>query len=470
MTINWKKEVESRKDDLFKDLFDLLSVPSVREDEKATESAPVGPGPKAALLKFLEIGERDGFTTKNVDNLAGHIEYGSGDETLGIFGHVDVVPVGNGWNTDPFKPVIKDGKLFARGASDDKGPSVAAYYGLKIIKELGLPVTKRVRFIIGTDEESGWKCMDRYLQVEEKPDFGFSPDAEFPIINGEKGNTTIRLYFEGQNAGTYTLSSFQSGQRENMVPAEAFATVLVKDAAEAEQLKTNFELFVKEQPVIGEVTVDGTKVALKTLGKAAHAQEPRGGINAATYLATFLVDYDFGGDAKNYLETIAHFLHESSRAEKFGTAYTDEKMGDLTMNPGLFSFEDNQKENMVALNFRFPKGISPEDLEKAILGKVKNIKLKRGRTQEPHYVPVTDPLVATLLDVYEEHTGLKGHEQVIGGGTFGRLLDRGVAYGAMFPHSIDTMHQDNEFMAVDDIVNAAVIYADAIYRLIQPEK
>ena len=187
MTIDWKKEVELRKEDLLKDLFTLLRIDSVRDDSKATEDAPVGPGPKEALEAFLAMGKRDGFTTKQVGNLAGHIEFAPNPdykETLGVLGHVDVVPVGTGWDTDPFEPQIINDRIYARGSSDDKGPSMAAYYALKIIKELGLPVSRRVRFIIGTDEESGWKCMDRYFQTEEMPDFGFSPDATFPIING----------------------------------------------------------------------------------------------------------------------------------------------------------------------------------------------------------------------------------------------------------------------------------------------
>ena len=96
-------------------------------------------------------------------------------------------PAGDGWATDPYDPVIKDNKIYARGSSDDKGPSMAAYYGMKIIKELGLPLSKKIRFVVGSDEESGWGDMDYYFEHEEKPDFGFSPDAEFPIINGEKG-------------------------------------------------------------------------------------------------------------------------------------------------------------------------------------------------------------------------------------------------------------------------------------------
>ena len=186
MTIDWKKEVESCKDDLLNDLVELLKVKSEREDDKKSEDAPFGPGPKAALLHMLGYGERDGFTVKNVDNYAGHIEYGEGDETLGIFCHMDVVPAGDGWDTDPYVPVIKDNRIYARGSSDDKGPSIAAYYALKIIRDLNLPISKKIRFVVGSDEESGWGDMDYYFQHEEKPDFGFSPDAEFPIINGEK--------------------------------------------------------------------------------------------------------------------------------------------------------------------------------------------------------------------------------------------------------------------------------------------
>ena len=128
---------------------------------------------------------------KNVDNYAGHFEFGDGEEVLGIFAHMDVVPAGSGWDTDPYTPTIKDGRLYARGASDDKGPTTACYYGLKIIKELGLPTSKKVRFIVGTDEESGWADMDYYFEHVglAKPDFGSLQMLNFPIINGEKGNT-----------------------------------------------------------------------------------------------------------------------------------------------------------------------------------------------------------------------------------------------------------------------------------------
>ena len=446
MTIDWTKEVEARKDDLLEDLQNLLRINSERDDAQATPEAPFGPGPVAGLKHMLAYGERDGFTVKNVDNYAGHIEYGEGDETLGIFGHMDVVPAGDGWETDPYEPVIKDGKIYARGASDDKGPSMAAYYAMKIIKELGLPVSKKIRFVVGSDEESGWGDMDYYFQHEEAPDFGFSPDAEFPIINGEKGNVTIRLTFRGGNGADYKLESFKSGLRENMVPGTADAVVTAASADEAASLAASFETFIKQEAKIsGNAELSDKTVTFHVVGKGAHGASPQSGINAATFLATFLNDYSFAEGAYSFINTIAEFIHEDFYGEKLGVAFEDEKMGKLTMNAGIVNFD-------------------PENPENSLVGET--VTATQGdRNQEPHYVPVDDPLVATLLQVYEDHTGEKGQEQIIGGGTYGRLLKRGVAYGAMFPGYTDTMHQANEFMELDDLFRAAAIYADAIYRL-----
>ncbi|MGX7199966.1 dipeptidase PepV [Enterococcus nangangensis] len=463
MTIDWQKEVEARKDDLLADLFTLLRIKSERDDSLATADAPVGPGPKEALLKMLEIGERDGFITKNVENIAGHIQYGAGDETLGIFAHMDVVPAGSGWDSDPYEPEIRDGKLYARGSSDDKGPSVACYYALKIIKELNLPLSKRIRFVVGSDEESGWKDMDRYFAVEEKPDFGFSPDAEFPIINGEKGNVTIKVSAPGTNSGAYTLQSFASGLRENMVPESAKAILTVPNPAE---VVAAFEKFVASQPVTGEAEVAGNVVTLEVIGKSAHGASPQTGINGGTTLATFLNTLPLAAGAKEFVQ-VGALIHSDFYGEKLGVAITDVKMGALTMNAGLLNFAEGADENVITLNFRYPVGTDGEKLLAGVAQTLgTGVKVFKGlKDTEPHYVPADDPLVATLLAVFEEHTGLTGEEKIIGGGTFGRLLKRGVAYGAQFPGYTDTMHQANEFMPVEDILRSAAIYADAIYRL-----
>lgn len=461
--INWMKEVESRQDELLADLKALLRINSVRDDSQATEEYPVGPGPAEALESFLTLGEKDGFTTENFDNLAGHIEYGEGSETLGILAHVDVVPVGTGWETEAFEPVIKDNRLYARGASDDKGPGMAAYYALKIIKELDLPLSKRIRFIIGTDEESDWQCMDHYFGVEEMPDFGFSPDANFPIINGEKGNVSVYFQSGGNGQGEeMSLLQFQSGLRENMVPQDAEATVEVKDVS---VLKEDFENYLDQNPITGEARTEGETVTLKIVGKASHGAQPENGENAGSYLADFLATQPLENDARLFVETIADYLHDDPFGEKTGVKITDEVMGVLTMNVGILEFQEGEG-GKISTNFRFPKSTDAVQIKDKIAETVsEDLEVTKSDSKEPHYVPADDPLVETLLNIYEKQTGLEGHEQVIGGGTYGRLLDRGVAYGAMFPDSVDTMHQANEFIDLDDLFRATAIYTEAIYEL-----
>lgn len=464
--IDFKAEVEQRREDLLADLFSLLEINSERDDSKADKDHPFGPGPVKALKKFLEISERDGYETKNVDNYAGHFTFGEGDEELGIFAHMDVVPAGSGWNTDPYKPEIIDGRLYARGSSDDKGPTMACYYGLKIIKDLGLPTSKRVRFVVGTDEESGWKDMEYYFAHVglPEPDFGFSPDAEFPIINGEKGNITEYLHFAGENRGAARLHSFTGGLRENMVPESATAVL----SGQVAELVDMLDEFAKEHDLrfTYEELANG-QISVTIIGKSAHGASPQSGINGATYLAKFLTQFEFEGPAKDYLNVAGNILLNDHDGTNLNIAYVDEKMGALSMNAGVFRFDEKSTDNTIALNIRYPKGTSPEEIQ-TVLAQLPVTKVtlsEHGHT--PHYVPMEDPLVQTLLSVYEKQTGLKGHEQVIGGGTFGRLLKRGVAYGAMFPDYIDTMHQANEFIDVEDLFRAAAIYAEAIYELIK---
>ncbi|MGC4429691.1 dipeptidase PepV [Streptococcus suis] len=466
MTVNFRAEFDKRKDEFLADLFDLLRINSERDDSQADAQHPFGPGPVHALDKFLEIAQRDGYPTKNVDNYAGHFEFGEGDEVLGIFGHLDVVPAGNGWNTDPYEPQIIDGKLFARGSSDDKGPTMACYYGLKIIKELGLPTSKKVRFIVGTDEESGWADMDYYFEHVglPLPDFGFSPDAEFPIINGEKGNITAYLHFAGENSGAAKLHSFTGGLRENMVPESATA-IISGDLADLDSKLADFTAAYGLKA--DAETLENGQVQVTVIGKSAHGSTPEEGVNGATYLAKFLNQFAFDGAAKAYLDLAGQVLLEDHDAKKLGVAIYDEQMGALSMNAGVFKFDETSSDNTIALNFRYPKNTNPETIKAGLekLG-VEAVSLSaHGHT--PHYCPIDDPMVATLLSVYEKHTGLKGHEQVIGGGTFGRLLKRGVAYGAMFPGDVNTMHQANEFIEVEQLYRAAAIYAEAIYELIK---
>lgn len=464
MALDWKKLAQTYRDDYVADLKTLVSIDSSRDDSLATEDYPLGPGPAKALAAFLDIAKRDGFTVKNLDNLAGYVEYGSGDQTLAILGHADVMPAGKGWSTDPFTLTAKDGNLYGRGTSDDKGPALAAYYGLRMLKDQGIDPKMTIRFIIGTDEESDWTGMNHYLAVEPAPTLGFSPDAEFPLINGEKGNVTFETHLKGTNGGTLTLDEFDSGLRMNMVPRDAEATVTTENAA---GLTTAFNAFVEQAPITGEATTTGQRVHFHVVGKAAHGMEPKNGINAGTYLATFLANHDFGGDARNFLTLLATKLHDDSRAHKLGLAYTDKVMGDLTMNVGIMTFKA-QEGGLINTNFRYPTGTGAAQilagLQAATAGM--DAQVEQGREMVPHYVDPSDPIVATLMDVYRQQTGdLTAQPEVVGGGTYGRLMKRGVAFGALFPGTQDTMHQADEFQPEADLLKAMAIYGQAEYEL-----
>ncbi|MDR0899395.1 MAG: dipeptidase PepV [Lactobacillaceae bacterium] len=466
---DWKELANQKAEAMMTDLSQLIAIPSVRDDSQATEDAPLGPGPKDALLKVMDIFKRDGFKHENLKNIVGYAEYGteeSDDNYVALLGHVDVMPAGDGWETDPFTPVIKDGRLYARGSSDDKGPTMAAYYGLKIVQELGLPLKHKVRFIVGTDEENDWTGMDYYFQNQPQPLLGFSPDADYPIINGEKGLGQYVLNFTPTNSGNIVLEEFTSGLRTNMVPGTAKAVLSGSNLSQIADAFANY--LSTDEKISGDSQLAEDKLTLNLVGKQAHGAFPEHGDNAATYLANFLSDLDFGGDAKFFLELVGKTAHKDPEGVKMGIASEDPVMGKLSFNIGILRFVNNQ-EGLINVNIRYPKSTNGE----IILGQLNDaipagwdVEFEvLGHNQEPHYVDPSDSVVTTLLDIYHTQTGLPAHDQVIGGGTYGRLMERGVAFGALFPDAEDTMHQANEYMRIDDLIRSMAIYAESIYKL-----
>lgn len=466
-TIDWQKEVESRKEEFLEDLKGLLRIPSVRDDSKKTADAPFGPDVKKALDYVLAIGEKDGFKTKEVGNVAGHVEYGDGEEIVGVLGHVDVVPVGDGWTNGPFDPVIKDGKLYARGVADDKGPTIAGYYALKIIKELGLPISRRIRVIVGSDEESGMSCVERYFETEPQPTVGFVPDAEFPIIHAEKGISELDVAFssgEQTEDADFELVSFESGARYNMVPDHANAVLTkVKDQ---EKLAKALTVFLADHDVEGTITDKDGAVTIALVGKSAHAMEPDNGINAGLHLVAFLGQFKLSGAAENFVAFGHDYLFGDSRAVKLGISFEDEESGELTMNVGIIRF--NQVDGgKYGLNFRYPVTAIMDDLK----NKMETVVLEYSGTyshyddSKPLFVPKDHPLIKILQEVYTKHTGEPADLLAIGGGTYARHLETAVAFGALFPGREDTMHQKDEFSYVDDLLKATAIYAEALYKL-----
>lgn len=460
-TINWKQVVEDRKEDLLHDIERLLRINSVKGDP--IDGAPLGEGPKKAIDEIKKMGVEAGFKVNDYGPLVTRIDWGKSGEPFAVIGHVDVVPVGMGWDSNPFEPTYKDGKLIARGSLDDKGPLVCAFFAMKLLKENGYIPKRQLQLIIGSDEETNWECMKYYQTCEKLPKEGFVPDAYFPVVNGEKGiiHFTIKEGQDDNQVGLYRLILFKSGIKENMVPERAEAHLTGRDYS---NIAKNFKEFLSDHSnVTGDLKYGDEELILILYGKSAHASTPSKGVNAGTYLAKFLYQQEIQ-NGKSFLYYLGESFHETTDGKKLGINHQS-NMGDVTFNVGIANYDCKLGGKIVA-DIRFPstqtsRGITSQ-LEEFFKGKSFNIIVKK----EPHFVSSDSNLVKTLLRSYEEQTGEKGYTRVIGGSTYASLLSEGVAFGALFPGREDTMHQDNEFIPVNDLIVVTAIYAQALSELI----
>ncbi|XMB87431.1 dipeptidase PepV [Mycoplasmatota bacterium WC44] len=434
--------IDNYKDDLIKDLQDLLRIKSVLTEFNPNNKFPFGDGIQEALEFMLDLGDGSGFNVMNIDNYAGYIEFGSGDSELGVLCHLDVVPEGDGWSVDPYSAEIKDGKIYARGTTDDKGPTIAAFYAMKMLKDAGFKPNKRIRMILGTDEETGWRGIDYYFKKEAMPEIGFAPDASFPLIYGEKG---IHM-FDCLGTEDSELISFDCGRRYNMVP----------DYAECElsiDLSTEFNEYLNDNGYEGNV--ESNKYSIK--GVSAHAMQPHLGVNAGYILCKFLkkhINSKFVDFIVNYTDTEGLGL---------GIKYVSEEMGPLTLNMGIANLKN--KEFKIGINTRVPIGW---DMFKELEEKISELELKYdNKDYSPvHYVDKNDDLVKVLHKAYIKYTNdTETPLMTIGGGTYSRALKKAVAFGPMMPGRVDVAHQKDEYIHIEDLFTAVLIYAEAIMNL-----
>lgn len=463
--IQWMHEATRREEAFINDTIHLLKIKSVYDKDSIATDAPFGEGIKEALDTMLALGEKDGFTVKNVDGYAGHIEYGEGEEVVGVLCHLDVVPEGEGWSSHPYKPEIRNGKLYARGAMDDKGPTMAAYYGLKIIKELGLDLKKRVRIILGCDEESEWRCMEHYFQQEQMPKIGFAPDADFPLIYAEKGIAECYYHVSPScSSDAITLANFESGRRLNMVPDVAKATVTGMKKA---QIAEAFQQYIQQYELGGEIQQENDSVQLLIKGFSAHGAEPFKGKNAAVYLANFLAKYELDKGGMQFLSFLSNLFMDDVLGEKLGIAFEDTISGKLTVNVGVVTYTA-QTGGSIGINLRCPVQTEAEGVWKQCKesGIPYNMTFEKRAYTPPHHVDVNHPLIQTLLSVYQRQTNDTQSKPIaIGGGTYARTLETGVAFGPLFPGEEEMAHQKDEYATIEHLVRAIAIYAEAIYEL-----
>lgn len=402
-------------------LMGLLAINSVAYVD-ADETHPYGKAVSQALEYVLKLGEELGMRTVNRDGKIAWVEIGEGDEIVGVLGHLDIVPIGEGWTHNPLGEICGD-KLYGRGTSDDKGPTLAAMFAMKELMDAGVKLGRRVRLILGQCEEVGeWTDMQYYCQHEQLPVFGFTPDAEFPAIYGEKGIMRFELILPVAESG---FDYAEGGDAGNMVPGWARGS-----AAGA------------------QYTAEGT---------SAHASTPEKGVNAISKLMEQLP----GKFAEFYNKHIGFDYNGG----KMGCGFEDEASGKLTLNAGTLRTEDGLVK--LVLDIRCPVTFTLEQVQGAIEAACApyGIAVENTAYTPSVYMDKNGKVITTMIDVYREVTGDMTEPMVIGGGTYARAMPGIVAYGMLQPHREGTEHQKDEYVYLEDLYQAKDIYRIAIERL-----
>lgn len=461
--MNINKKIDELKEELISSTQEVLKIKSI--EEPALPGKPFGAGVDKALNKALEISRRLGFKTENLDGYIGYAEYGQGDDYVAVLGHLDVVPEGTNWKYPPYEAEIHDGKIYARGSLDDKGPIMAALFGLKALSDLNLKLSKRVRVIFGTNEETGSSEMEYYNSHEKAPISGFTPDAEYPMIFAEKGITSFNFIKDltVKPSSSINIKYIKGGLRSNMVPDHAEALVASKDTLNIEAKlkafinKTNFDI---------KAIVDGDSLVIKSVGVAAHGSFPERGKNAIMQLLAFLGTLDIGEcDLKDAIDFLNKNIGFDTYGEKFGVALEDKQSGKLSFNTGVIDMNEDKID--LALNLRYPVTLRYDDMMNPFNKRIEDtgFRVENMMHQKPLFFPEDHPLIKTLQEVYARETGLDPTPKAIGGGTYAKEMSNIVAFGPIFPGKPDLDHQVDENIEIEDLIANAKIYAHAIYEL-----
>lgn len=449
--------IESLREEMTETLARWIRVPSVKGEP--AEGAPFGVEVRRALDMALSDAEKMGFRVRNFDGYAGDVRMGpEGVDPLAILAHLDVVPTGDGWQMDPFGAQIVDGKMYGRGSSDDKGPAAAALFAMYAYKQAGLPLNREVRLILGCDEESGWECMRYYAAHCDMPKVGFSPDANFPVINTEKGMLHLSLH------GAYTaeglrVKEFCVGERANVIPGLAVATVYGGEALceRANAAARKLALDVK-----AELEVDTVK--LTATGIPGHAAFPDPARNAIGML--LLVLDELG--AQGALHTLAQCVGMQYDGSSLGVKCEDEVSGPLTCNMGIIRY--TEADGLYAtLDIRYPILCAHKALTDSITAALTpHVAVEVDSQKDPHHVAPNSPLVTALMAAYAEVTGdTESRPMAIGGGTYAKVLEEGVAYGSLFPGEEELAHQANEYITLDSLIKNLYIFTKSLQKLQQ---
>lgn len=437
------KQLEENFPKFIKDLDRLISIPSYYTEDNS--GYPFGEPIQKALEEMLKICKELGFKTYiDPEGYYGYAEMGEGEKLLGVLGHLDVVPPGDlgKWNNDPFKPIIKDRKYYGRGSQDDKGPTLAAIYALKTLLDSGFELKYRVRFIFGTDEENLWRDMPKYVEKEEMPSIGFTPDSKFPLIYSEKGLLQCKLIGKNESG-----MKFKGGDAFNSVPS----SIVVEDDKELAKILKELNYEFKEH--------DGK---IEIIGKSVHAQVAEEGINAINRYLHALEKLGRSSKAGKFVE---ENLIGYDFAEPIFGNIEDEHSGKLKFNLGKIEFNDD--EEILCIDMRIPVTYNVDDIVDMLTKKAAQYGLAYSKYDflKSIYVPLDSELVTTLMSAYQEVTGdMVSTPIASGGATYARAINNCVAFGCVIPGSPKTEHQPNEYIIIDDMKKAMKIYMTAFEK------
>ena len=435
-----------------------VQIPSVKGEP--APDAPFGLAARKALDTAMADCEKFGLKTEIFDGYAGHADLGAGStrDALAILAHLDVVPVGDGWVREPFGAQRIDGRIYGRGTSDDKGPAVAALYAMRAVKEAGIPLRRKVRLILGCDEECGSSDIAYYKKQTEMPRSGFSPDADYPVINIEKGGSHVQFDGDLCDEGLQVLS-MQVGERPNVIPG--FASALVEgDEETAKQAEAAGEKL--GFPV--KATLCNGAVIIETTGVTGHAAHPYHGRNA---IGQMLLVFKALGVQGALLE-LADCVGMTYNGENLGIAMRDDISGELTGSLDIIHIENGHVTAI--MDVRYPVLFSPERMYEVMNQRLKFLTASNAATRPPHFVSDRTELVQELLEAYHQVTGGEKRTIAIGGGTYAQSLEEGVAFGALFPGEEEMAHQANEYITEESVFQNARIFAHAIVRLAGEKK
>ena len=440
-----KQWIEDNLNQQIEDLLGLLRIPSVSRGTPEP-GMPLGKDVYHALEYAVDLAHRLGFDkTQILDGYCATVDYGEGDEMLMIMAHLDVVPAGPGWETDPFDPVIKDGYIYARGVYDDKSAAVSSLYALAAVKNAGIRLNRRIRIFLGGDEEKFSACIDRYKETEELPTLAFTPDASYPVVNSEMNILHATYHLPLAESAV----SISCGTAANVVPgtAEAVLTVPVKPCAVPDGYSCE---------------ISGNSVRVNGLG--GHAAMNDLARNALQALMEVLSCQPLPEKDQLIASGLHALLGYDLHGEGFGLDVRDES-GALTLSPDILQWDHSG----ISLTFdcRYPFCITCEEVLSKLDAAMGVFGFRRGETHNSkgHYIPRNSELVSTLLSLFEKHTGAPAEPISMGGGTYARGFENAVAFGIEYVGEPSECHMPNEKMAVSNILFNTLIFADAIAEL-----